>query len=433
MFLDEVIIDVHGGKGGNGCVAWRREKYVPRGGPSGGDGGQGGSIVLQADANTDTLSAFATSKRFSAENGVPGTGKCMNGRAGIDRILHVPPGTIVWQYNHETKKTIGSPLTDLKSLGEQLIVARGGRGGFGNAHFTSSTRQAPDFAELGEPGSKCTLKLELKLVGDVGIIGYPSVGKSSLIAAVSSARPKIAAYPFTTLVPNLGVTKVGDREFVLCDVPGLIEGASEGKGLGDQFLRHIERCGILVHMLDVTRDDLPADYKAIRNELKAYSPSLSAKREVVVLNKIDVVGGDVQPWIAELKKEGIEVFASVSAATTQGARELMQKLWPLVAEERQKRIAERPEPSASLPVLRPDGEHTDRMGTYRVTEQNDGTILVSGRRLEQFVAMTDFSGDGGKQRFLDVVDRIGLASELFKINPDGKPVFIGSIDVTKFL
>ena len=236
MFLDEATITAIGGNGGRGCVSWRREKYVPKGGPDGGNGGRGGNIYIIADENTDTLSDFASTKKFSAQKGRFGSGRNKNGKDGEDLFLKVPPGTTITDSSDNTE------VADLSTHGDQCLVASGGRGGFGNAHFKSSTRQRPDFAELGEPGEEREVQLELKLVADVGIIGFPSVGKSTLISVVSAAKPKIADYPFTTLVPNLGVVDVGERSFVVCDVPGLIEGDSEGKGLGDTFLKHIERC-----------------------------------------------------------------------------------------------------------------------------------------------------------------------------------------------
>lgn len=433
MFLDEAIIEVKGGKGGNGCVAWRREKYVPNGGPDGGDGGRGGNVVLVADPNTDTLSDFASKKRFRAKDGEKGLGSSCNGHGADDLVLGVPPGTIVTQVDPDHPEKPGTVIADLKDKGEKAVVARGGRGGFGNAHFKSSTRQSPDFAELGEPGQRLHLKLELKLVADVGIIGFPSVGKSSLIASVSSAKPKIAAYEFTTLVPNLGVVQVFEREFVLCDIPGLTEGASEGKGLGDAFLKHVERCGILIHMLDINRPDIIEDYKTIRDELKAYSPTLAKKKEVVVLNKIDLVAGDAKPFVDELKKAKIKVFASVSAATKQGTEELMKKLLPLVLKEKEKRVAEHAEAKAdeALPVLRPHLA-TDQMGRFTIKKRSDGLVHVTGKRLEQFVTMTNFSSPGAVQRFRDVIDRVGVLKAIQKQHPEGD-VYIGNVRVNDYL
>lgn len=430
MFLDHAVITVSGGKGGNGCVAWRREKYVPEGGPAGGDGGRGGNIIIQADPNTDTLSIFSSRKKFTAKDGEKGGGANCAGHDGEDVILHVPPGTMVYDMTDEAKPRL---IADLQTVGDQLIAGRGGKGGFGNAHFKTSVRQAPDFAELGEPGEVKKVRLELKLVADVGIIGYPSVGKSSLIAAVSRARPKIADYPFTTLVPNLGVVNVSGREFVLCDVPGLIEGASEGKGLGYQFLQHIERCGILVHLLDVSRDDIVTDYKAIRRELKTFSPELAKKTEFVVLNKIDLVGGDAKPWMDALKKAKIKVAGALSAATHEGTSELMKKLLPAVLEEKEKRAlrAEEPLDEKDLPVIQP---HllSDKMGAFRIEHTPEG-IVIRGKRLEQFTAMTDFKNASGRSRFRDVAQRIGLIRALSKEMQPGEEIYIGKRSVKEFL
>jgi GTP-binding protein len=437
MFLDEATISVTGGNGGPGCVGWRREKYIPKGGPDGGDGGRGGNVILVADENTDTLSDFAAKKRFAAESGQHGMGQKCNGHGGADLILRTPPGTVVT--DEETKEVIA----DLQAHGDQVILAHGGRGGYGNAHFTSSTRQKPDFAELGEPGEAKKVKLELKLVADVGIIGYPSVGKSTLISVISSAKPKIAAYHFTTLVPNLGVVAVSDRRFIVCDVPGLIEGASEGKGLGIEFLRHIERCGILVHLLDLSHalegdganvDILVKDYKAIRKELELYSPALAEKKELIVLNKIDLLPPEKMAEVEKaIAKKKIKLFASISAATTKGTAELTKSLLPLILKEREKREKKVSSDETLIPVLEPQkAEHL--MGAYKITKGKDGSIIVKGKRLEQFTAMTNFSSDGGTRRFIDVLERIGLHRALQRERGEGDtPVFIGKIRVDQHL
>lgn len=430
MFLDEATITVQGGVGGRGCVSFRKEKYVPRGGPDGGNGGKGGDIIIIADENTDTLSAFASKKNFKADKGIFGMGKNMNGKDGEDMILKVSPGTVVSEIIDGKEVR----LADMTKNGEILLVAKGGRGGYGNTHFKAATRQTPDFSELGEPGESKELKLELKLVADVGVIGYPSVGKSTLISVVSAAKPKIADYPFTTIIPNLGVVNVDDRSFIVCDVPGLIEGASEGKGLGGQFLKHIERCGILLHMLDISRalDDpkqLIEDYKAIRNELNTYSPTLAEKRELIILNKIDLTPDDTQKFEDALKNEGIELFTSISAATKNGTDALMKKLLPIVLEERSKR-AEIVE-DEDMPVLKPHLA-TDKMGSYHMDTRDDG-IYITGKRLEQFTKMTDFSKEGGIRRFRDVLDKIGLKKALKKERGESElPVFIGKIRVDVF-
>lgn len=449
MFLDHATIDVIAGAGGRGCVSWRREKYVPKGGPDGGDGGWGGDVIMVANDDTDTLSTFASRKKFEAPIGRFGSGSNKRGRDGEDLILPVPPGTIVTEILEDGTERV---IADLSKDGEQMVVAKGGRGGYGNAHFVSSVRQRPDFAELGEPGERRKLRLELKLVADVGIIGFPSVGKSTLISVISAAKPKIADYPFTTLVPNLGVVHVGERSYVVADVPGLIEGASEGKGLGDAFLKHIERCGVLLHVLDVSRgidltktgEDrqvdptmLVRDYRAIRKELEAYSPLLAQKRELVILNKTDLVPDEVEVLIGDLKQEGIDIFTSISAATSQGTRELTQKLLPLVLEERERRVLEEAEAQAAADgetvVLQPHLDD-DRMIAYRIEQQPDGSVVIRGKRLEQFTVMTPFGHPGAQKRFRDVADRIGLLKSIKRLQlPPGTPVSIGNVRVEEYL
>ncbi len=454
MFLDEATIDVLGGHGGRGCVSFRREKYVPYGGPDGGDGGKGGSVYLVADENTDTLSDFTSRKKFEAPEGRFGMGKNCAGKDGEDLFLRVPPGTMITEIEMlDGEMADTTHVSDLVGHGERFLAARGGRGGYGNAHFKTSTRQAPDFAEMGEPGQRRRLRLELKLVADAGIIGYPSVGKSTLISVISSAKPKIAPYPFTTLVPNLGVVSVADRRYIVCDIPGLIEGASEGKGLGHEFLKHIERCGVLLHVLDAGRslsdnredgkegvEALVADYRAIRKELTAYSPTLAAKRELVILNKSDLFEEkDVSSLVKGLKKEGITVFMEISAATRAGVDALTKKLLTIVLDERKLRqqaqedAAAEAKKSEGIPVLRP---HllSDQMGSYRITRKSDGTIVISGKRLEQFTAMTDFENPSAIRRFQDVVERIGLKKTVRKMLKEQEgPVLIGTTRVEEFV
>ncbi|MBT4021633.1 GTPase ObgE [Candidatus Peribacteria bacterium] len=420
MFLDEAEITVHGGNGGNGLVSWRKEKFISRGGPWGGDGGDGGNVIFRADSNTDTLSTFAQVKVFRAKNGGIG-GKCdKHGKNGEDLVLKVPPGTVIY---HD-----GSAVADLTNHGDEEIIAKGGRGGYGNAHFTSSVRQAPDFAERGEAGEEKSLNLELKLVADVGIIGYPSVGKSTLISVISASRPKIGDYPFTTITPNLGVVQVHDRRFVACDVPGLIDGASEGKGLGDTFLRHIERCAVLVHILDVNREDVVSDYKAIRSELENYSPALSEKKEVVVLNKVDLTGNDIEIFEEELKKNKIELFASISAATKHGIDDFLNKLLHIVLEERKNRSEDITE--KEIPVLKPHLE-SDRTDAFTIDVEKDNSFTVKGKRIEQITNMTDWNNESAIHRFRDIIKRIGLTRSLEKAGAGEKSVVrIGELDVS---
>ena len=322
---------------------------------------------------------------------------------------------------------------------DEVIIVRGGRGGYGNTHFKSSTRQRPDFAEKGEPGEHKALTLELKLVADVGIIGYPSVGKSTLISTISESKPKIGDYPFTTLVPNLGVVEVDDRSFVVCDVPGLIEGASEGKGLGIQFLKHIERCRVLLHMLDISRalvdgkvdaQILIDDYRAIRKELANYSPALDEKQEIVVLSKADLLFDDISPVIEELEKAGIQIHDSISAPTHKNIEPLLRTLLLIVIEEKKADEPREKEKDEETPVLRPQATD-DRMGAYKIAVDSDGTIRVTGKRIEQLVVMTEFMSVGAVLRLQDIMEKIGLKKALKKeIKDEETKVFIGQIDVT---
>ncbi len=443
MFLDEAIITVRGGDGGRGCVSWRREKYMPKGGPDGGDGGDGGDLIVVADNNTDTLSDYASRKRFEAKPGDPGSGNNKGGRNGEDVILRVPTGTVLFDRGGGEAAPV--LIADLAEPGDQVVIAKGGRGGYGNAHFVSSTRQRPDFAELGEPGQELVVQMELKLVADVGIIGFPNAGKSTLISVISAAKPKIADYAFTTITPNLGVVKVYDRSFVVCDIPGLIEGASEGKGLGHQFLKHVERCGVLVHLLDaghaietgeLDASRLVSDYRAIRTELRAYSPTLDSKRELVFLSKIDLLSAeDLLTVLDLLKKEKIAVAGTLSAVTKQGTEQLISTLLPIVLDERQKRIAvveDDPLPGELLPVLRPQIE-THRMGAYRI-EQTDEGAVIRGSRIEQLTKMTNFESDGAIRRFHDVLERVGVVNALKRMKlPKGSSVYIGTVRVDPHL
>ena len=331
-FVDEARIRVSSGSGGNGCVGFRREKFEPRGGPDGGDGGRGGDVVLIATRNETTLLAFRSRREFRSQSGEPGG---RTGRTGADAEhleIRVPLGTLVF----EDGAGEGAPaLVDLSQEGQRFVAARGGRGGKGNAHFKTSRRQSPNFAQPGTPGEERGLYLSLKLIADVGLIGFPNAGKSTLIRALSAARPRVASYPFTTLVPTLGVVEQGDRRFVMADIPGLIEGASEGTGLGDQFLRHVERTRVLVHVLDLGAmllegRDPCADYEALRKELGQYRPDLLERREIVLLNKIDLfMGGEHRQQLEDLEKtfadRGSQLLRG-SGSTGEGTRELVAAL-----------------------------------------------------------------------------------------------------------
>jgi GTP-binding protein len=327
QFIDEAVIHVRAGDGGNGSAAFRREDGVPRGGPSGGDGGNGGSVIVVADSHLSSLLDYKYKRHYKAERGEDGRNKDQYGAAGVDLLLRVPVGTVI--YDEESNE----PLVDLDTDGAQYVLAQGGVGGKGNIHFKTPWNQAPRTAEPGTPGEERTVRLELKLLADVGLLGYPNVGKSTFISRVSRAKPKVADYPFTTLVPNLGVVRLSDeRTFVIADIPGLIEGASEGAGLGHQFLRHVERCRVLLHIVEATFTTGPdrsplADFDVINGELARYAPELATKPQVVVLNKVGAIDPkDVEEYRREFEERGIELHA-MSAATGEGIDKALELLW----------------------------------------------------------------------------------------------------------
>ena len=398
MFFDEVKIYVKGGDGGDGCVAFRREKYVPFGGPSGGHGGAGGSVYLVVDRNLNTLVHFKRRAHFKADRGGRGSGQKQQGKKGEDRLVPVPAGTMV--YDADT----GELLADLVDDSQRHLVAKGGRGGRGNSAFASPTNQAPRVAEHGEPAPERWLRLELKLIADVGIIGMPNAGKSTLLSVVSAARPKIAGYPFTTLQPNLGVVQLDEyRSFVMADVPGLIEGASEGAGLGHQFLRHVERTRLLIHLLDGGAPDPLADYGLINKELAQFSERLAAKPQLVVLNKMDLP--DAQAWWSlvegELGEQNIEVYA-ISAVSREGVRSLMQRTSALL------QALPPPEPDLDeVAVFRP----AEREEVFTVEKEEDGW-RVRGVRVERVAAMTPFVLPEALARFQRQLRAMGVVDVL---------------------
>jgi GTPase len=317
-FLDTAKIYIKAGDGGNGCIGFRREKFIEFGGPNGGDGGRGGDVWVECVENLNTLIDYRYQQHFKAKNGEGGMGQNRSGAGGEDCIIKVPPGTEVLAEDAETL------LADLTTPGERVLLARGGNGGFGNAHFKTATNQAPTHANPGLTGPEMTIWLRLKLIADAGLVGLPNAGKSTFLAAVSAAKPKIAGYPFTTLHPNLGVVRAGDKDFVLADIPGLIEGAHEGAGLGDQFLGHVERCRVLLHLVDATEEDVGAAYKIIRRELKAYSAELAKKKEIVALSKADAVDPETMAAkFAELKKATRKTPLVLSAVSGQGMKEAL--------------------------------------------------------------------------------------------------------------
>ena len=352
MFVDEVDIHVAAGHGGRGCLAFRREKFVPRGGPSGGDGGHGGSVFIVANPHTNTLINYRFHPEFTARRGDHGQGSNRTGHTGADLELAVPLGTFVYEKTGDPNEPLRL-LADLAVAGQRVLVARGGRGGLGNAHFATSTNRAPRKVQPGEPGEEKDLRFELKLLADVGLVGFPNAGKSTLIARVSAARPKIADYPFTTLTPNLGVVRLSDdRSFVVADVPGLIEGAHRGLGLGDRFLRHLERTKVLVHLVDVssaTGRDAVEDLETVRRELELFQPALAGKPQLVAANKMDAV--DDESRVEALGKRSKELglpFFRISGATGSGVPDLLEASWARLAAQRA---------SAAADIAVPDTVH----------------------------------------------------------------------------
>ena len=419
-FVDRVTLHASAGKGGDGCVSVHREKFVPLGGPDGGSGGRGGDVILVVDPSVTTLLDFHHSPHRNASSGRQGYGALKNGPDGEDLILGVPNGTVVM-----TKD--GRVLADLVGNGTRFVAAKGGLGGLGNNALASSRRRAPGFALLGEPGEKRTLTLELKSVADIGLIGYPSAGKSSLVAAISAARPKIADYPFTTLAPNLGVVQAGDSRFTVADVPGLIPGASEGKGLGLQFLRHVERCAALVHVLDCgtlesDRDPIK-DFDIIEDELKNYAADLSDRPRIVALNKVDLPDGKAMAEMVEptLRQRGYEVF-QISAAARIGLEPLLYAMAKLVTQYRAQQSLE----EKARIVLRPTP--VDDAG-FKVTANEDGSYSVVGARPERWVHQTNFSNAEAVGYLADRLASLGVEKELFKLGAkQGDEVRIGSGD-----
>ena len=415
-FTDLCHINVKGGDGGAGCMSFRREAFVPKGGPDGGDGGHGGNVVVVADPQLSSLIDYRYKHHFKAARGIPGKGARRHGADGADLELRVPLGPVVRELDPTTQEPLYE-IADLTSPHERVIVASGGRGGLGNTHFVTSVRRAPAFAEKGEPAQDHWIELEMKLMADVALVGMPSVGKSSLIARISAARPKIADYPFTTLIPNLGVVRAKDgQSFVCADIPGLIEGASEGKGLGHQFLRHIERTALLAHMVDVTggfegRDPID-DYRIINCELEAYAPELSRRPMVVLANKCDMP--NTEEKVEELRRmaeaDGHQFFA-ISTVTGQNLDELVVWCASTVAELRQE-----------LALTEPTEDRSEFWESLRKRRDNHLTIereerhvwRVSGTAIERMVIQTDWDNDEAVAYLQHRFDRIGLDDQLIK-------------------
>lgn len=411
MFIDEAHITVDSGKGGDGIVHFRREKYVPRGGPDGGDGGRGGDVVLRVDPHLNTLFAFRRQRHFRAEKGAKGGGSNKFGRSGKDLIIPVPPGTVI--YDQDTEEMLG----DLVERDQRLVVAKGGRGGRGNARFANSRDQTPRMAERGEPGQQRNLRLELKLIADIGIVGVPNAGKSTLLSAVTNAQPKIADYPFTTLEPNLGVAQLDDDTIlVLADIPGLIEGAHQGIGLGHDFLRHIQRTRVLIHLLDGLAEDPIADLAQINAELALFDPQLGEKPQIVALNKLDLPQVQTRwPLLEkELKTLGVQAM-SISAVAGTSVRALLYGAAELLSQ------VPETQPVVEVPVYRPESD--PRQFTV---QRQDGGWRVAGASIERAAAMTYWEYDRSVRRFQKILEALGIDQELRAQGvQNGDSVFIG--------
>jgi len=416
MFIDQVNIHVKSGKGGDGMMHFRREKFVPLGGPDGGDGGKGGDVIFEVRVTLNTLSAFRQNEKFMAEDGKKGGGSEMTGRGGKNLIIQVPPGTVL--FDAET----GALLGDLTTAGQQLLVCKGGRGGLGNQHYATSRNQAPRTAERGAPHEEKKLRLELKLIADIGIIGLPNAGKSTLLAALTNAKPKIGDYPFTTLEPNLGVANVDDdATVVMADIPGLIEGAAEGAGLGHDFLRHIQRTRVLIHMVDGLSEDPLADYSQINSELALFDPKLATKPQIVALNKIDQpeVQERLEKIKASFKKKDIELF-TLSAMARTNTRDI------LIAAHR--KLAEIPieEIDEALPVYKPEVDPNQ----FAISREDDGNWRVKGVAIERSAKMTYFEHDGSLRRFQKLLEKLGVDKALREAGvEEGDTVFIGEFEL----
>ncbi len=422
--IDRAEIWVKGGDGGNGAVSFRREKFVPRGGPDGGDGGQGGDVILRASDDISTLQEFRYRHRFRAESGESGRGQKMHGRSGGDLVVLVPVGTQVRRRNAGGETLVA----DLDADGAGVVVAHGGMGGRGNARFASSTNQAPRVAERGQRGEEAELLLDLKLISDVGLVGLPNAGKSTLLSAVSAARPKIADYPFTTLEPVLGVVDRGENVFVMADIPGLIEGAHEGTGLGFDFLRHVERTRLLVHVLDGAAADPVADLELINRELALFSPELAAKPQIIAVNKLDIP--EVRERLPDLRRaldgHGEDLFA-ISAATGEGVKALLDRVEQHLAETRAAQApTAAPEPAPEPPVLRPEPR-----ARTAVVRRNGVYVVEGSRRLAAMAEMLDLSEREAWAEFHKRLQRLGVVAALRRAGVrEGDRVRFGHVETT---
>lgn len=422
MFVDTAKVSLKAGKGGDGAVSFRHEIYIPKGGPDGGDGGKGGSIIFKADKDTNTLLNFRFTPILTAEDGKNGSGTRSAGRSGKDLIIEVPIGTCVYRNDKGERLQIA----DLTRDGQEAVIAKGGDGGFGNAHFKSSTRQAPIIAEVGEPGEEFEAELELKLLADVGLVGLPNAGKSTFLSVVSNAKPEIADYPFTTITPNLGVATVDGKDILIADIPGLIEGAAEGKGLGHAFLRHVERTPVILHLVDIYNNDAGEAYQTIRTELEKYS-DLAERTEIVALTKCEGVDQeiiDMQTAAILAKNPNAKVY-TISSAAHQGTTELLRALRTAIDETQQK-LAEENEESAydtsekEVPTIALSSEaYAD---TWEVERTEDGKFIVTGAKIEKFARRTDLNNYASLNRLRDIMKKMGIKAELTSLGAEPESI-----------
>lgn len=416
MFVDKATVLVKAGDGGNGAVSFRHEIYVDKGGPDGGDGGKGGDVIFLADENTNTLVDFRFKPELKAENGQAGAKRKRHGKKGADLIVSVPIGTVVTQDNNQ--------MADLIQAGQRAVIARGGDGGFGNAHFKSSVRQTPRVAEKGEAGEEFTLELELKLIADVGLLGLPNAGKSTFLSVVSNAKPEIANYAFTTLTPHLGVADIDNTTLLIADIPGIIEGAAEGKGLGHEFLRHVERTGVLLHLIDAYSNDIAKNYQTIRNELQLHSTALAERPEVVALTKIEGLDEEiVNDQLEQLRTvipEQTSLFAISSQAHT-GVKDLLRALRVVIDTNKAQKAAQEAENGSNEVMYTLDTPEL----AWKVQKTEENTFKITGHKIEKFARRTDFEDYHGRQRLRDIMKKMGIAHELRRqgAEPDSQLLF----------
>ncbi|MDR0397569.1 MAG: GTPase ObgE [Candidatus Nomurabacteria bacterium] len=405
MFVDVAKVFVEAGKGGDGAVSFRHEIYVPKGGPDGGDGGRGGDVIFKATKNLNTLLDFRYQPELKAKSGKAGGKQNMAGKSGENLVVRVPVGTIVTRN--------GAVVADFTHDEQEVTIAKGGGGGFGNAHFKSSVRQTPRIAEVGEPGEKFEAELELKLLADIGLVGLPNAGKSTFLSVVSNARPEIADYEFTTLTPNLGVADVDETSLLIADIPGLIEGASEGKGLGYQFLRHVERTSVILHLIDSLSNDVAGDYTKIRKELEKYSPELTTRPEIVALTKVDAVDDEIIAMQStDLSKATKSPIFAISSSAHHGTKELLRALVGAVNAAREQKASQNDENIAEsgIPVITLTDK--DYNNAWEVLRREDGTFEAKGGRIERFALRTDLTNVHSVNRLRDIMKKMGIAAEL---------------------